>query len=133
MSGFNDQTASDNPEIFFRAADRLQIESYLTALRQDNKSLILLSKHKALLSYYGELVVQRIYRAFPQTSLDLTRKQAPFSFQRREKQLPRLDQPSMATKKGVVSIAIATSTLLVVLQSLPRLITFSLMYFNAKV
>lgn len=71
MSGFNDQTASDNPEIFFRAADRLQIESYLTALRQDNKSLILLSKHKALLSYYGELVVQRIYRAFPQTSLEV--------------------------------------------------------------
>ncbi len=71
MSGFNDQTSSDNPEIFFRAADRLQIESYLTALRQDNKSLVLLSKHKELLSYYGEVVVQRIHRAFPQTSLEV--------------------------------------------------------------
>jgi hypothetical protein len=71
MRGFNDQIFSDHPEIFFRAADRLQIESYLTALQRDNKSLVLLSKHKALLSYYGELVVQRIHRAFPQSSLEV--------------------------------------------------------------
>jgi septal ring-binding cell division protein DamX len=71
MSGFNDQTASHNPDIFFRAVDRLQIESYLTALRQENKSLVLLSRHKELLSYYGELVVRRINQEFPETSLEV--------------------------------------------------------------
>ena len=44
MSGLNDQTTSGNPEIFFRAVDRLQLDSYLTAIRQDQKSLVLLSK-----------------------------------------------------------------------------------------
>lgn len=71
MSGFNDQTASHNPDIFFRAVDRLQIESYLTALRQDNKSLVLVSKYKELLTYYGERVVRRINQDFPQTSLEV--------------------------------------------------------------
>ena len=71
MSGFNDQTASPNPDIFFRAVDRLQIESYLTALRQDNKSLVLVSKYKELLTYYGERVVRRINQDFPQTSLEV--------------------------------------------------------------
>ena len=71
MSGFNDQTSSGNPDIFFRSVDRLQIESYLTALRQDNKSLVLLSKHPELLSYYGELVVKRISQEFPETSLEV--------------------------------------------------------------
>lgn len=71
MSGFNDQTAPLNPDIFFRAVDRLQIESYLTALRQDNKSLVLVSKYKELLTYYGERVVRRINQNFPQTSLEV--------------------------------------------------------------
>ena len=71
MSGFNDQTSSANPDIFFRSIDRLQIESYLTALRQDNKSLVLTSQHKELLSYYGELVVRRINQEFPETSLEV--------------------------------------------------------------
>jgi hypothetical protein len=71
MSGFNDQTASHNPDIFFRAVDRLQIESYLSALRQDNKSLVLVSKYKELLTYYCERVVRRINQDFPQTSLEV--------------------------------------------------------------
>lgn len=71
MSGFNDQTAPPNSDIFFRAVDRLQIESYLTALRQDNKSLVLVSKYKELLTYYGERVVRRINQDFPQTSLEV--------------------------------------------------------------
>ena len=71
MNGFNDQSTSPNPDIFFRSVDRLQIESYLTALRQDNKSLVLLSRHKELLSYYGELVVRRINQEFPETSLEV--------------------------------------------------------------
>jgi septal ring-binding cell division protein DamX len=71
MNGFNDQTAFPNPDIFFRAVDRLQIESYLTSLRQDNKSLVLVSKYKELLTYYGERVVRRINQDFPQTSLEV--------------------------------------------------------------
>jgi hypothetical protein len=71
MSGLNDQTAPPNPDIFFRAVDRLQIESYLSALRQDNKSLVLVSKYKELLTYYGERVVRRINQDFPQTSLEV--------------------------------------------------------------
>lgn len=71
MSGFNDQTSLPSPDIFFRAVDRLQIESYLTALRQENKSLVLQSKYQGLLSYYGELVVKRIHQEFPETSLEV--------------------------------------------------------------
>lgn len=71
MSGYNDQHTSDNPDIFFRSVDRLQIESYLTALRQDKKSLVLLSKHPELLSYYGELVVKRISQEFKETSIEV--------------------------------------------------------------
>lgn len=71
MSGFNDQTSPPSPDIFFRAVDRLQIESYLTALRQENKSLVLQSKYQGLLSYYGELVVKRIHQEFPETSLEV--------------------------------------------------------------
>jgi len=71
MSGFNDQASPASPDIFFRSVDRLQLESYLTALRQENKSLVLLSKHKELLTYYGELVIQRIHQEFPQTKLEV--------------------------------------------------------------
>ena len=71
MSGFNDQASPASPDIFFRSADRLQLESYLTALRQENKSLVLLSKHKELLTYYGELVIQRIHQEFPLTKLEV--------------------------------------------------------------
>jgi hypothetical protein len=71
MSGFNDQNTSPSPDIFFRSVDRLQIESYLAALRQENKSLVLLSRHKELLAYYGELVVRRINQEFPETSLEI--------------------------------------------------------------
>ena len=61
MSGFLDRPAS-SPEIFFRAVDRLQLESYLGALKKNNQSLVLVSDHKALLDYYGELVVKRIHQ-----------------------------------------------------------------------
>ena len=71
MSGFKDQTPNPNPEIFFRAVDRLQLESSLTSLRNDNKSLVLLSDHKELLDYYGEVVVQRVNREFPDTPLEI--------------------------------------------------------------
>ena len=71
MSGFKDQTSNPSPEIFFRAVDRLQLESALTSLRNENKSLVLLSQHKELLDYYGELVVQRVNREFPDTSLEI--------------------------------------------------------------
>jgi hypothetical protein len=71
MSGFNDQASPASPDIFFRSADRLQLESYLTALRQENKSLALLSKHRELMTYYGELVVKRIHQEFPKTKLEV--------------------------------------------------------------
>jgi len=71
MSGFNDQASPASPDIFFRSVDRLQLESYLAALRQENKSLVLLSKHKELMTYYGELVIQRIHQEFPETKLEV--------------------------------------------------------------
>ena len=70
MSGFLDRPAS-SPEIFFRAVDRLQLESYLGALKKNNQSLVLVSDHKALLDYYGELVVKRIHQEFPETKLEV--------------------------------------------------------------
>ena len=70
MSGFLDRPAP-SPEIFFRAVDRLQLESYLSALKQNNRSLVLVSDHKALLDYYGELVVKRIHQEFPETKLEV--------------------------------------------------------------
>lgn len=71
MSGFNDQASPASPDIFFRSADRLQLESYLTALRLENKSLAMLSKHRELMTYYGELVVKRIHQEFPKTKLEV--------------------------------------------------------------
>ena len=70
MSGFLDRPAP-SPEIFFRAVDRLQLESYLGALKKNNQSLVLVSDHKALLDYYGELVVKRIHQEFPETKLEV--------------------------------------------------------------
>ena len=70
MSGFLDRSAP-SPEIFFRAVDRLQLESYLGALKQHNQSLVLVSDHKVLLDYYGELVAQRIHTELPDTKLEV--------------------------------------------------------------
>jgi len=70
MSGFLDRS-TPSPEIFFRAVDRLQLESYLGALKQNSQSLVLVSDHKVLLDYYGELVAQRIHTELPDTKLEV--------------------------------------------------------------
>jgi hypothetical protein len=71
MGDNKDQHHSSVPDIFFRAVDRLQLETFIGALRQECKSLVLLSLHKELLHYYGEVVVRRLNQEFPQASVEV--------------------------------------------------------------
>ncbi len=57
-------------EIFFRAVDRLQLESFLSSVKQEIKSLALLSQNQTLLDYYGEVVLLRLKDQFPDSSIE---------------------------------------------------------------
>lgn len=70
-------TESDNHndasefEIFFRAADRLYLESCATAVVQSGKSVVVASKSKEMLDYYGAALIQRLKKALPETSVEV--------------------------------------------------------------
>jgi hypothetical protein len=66
-----DQHRSSVPDIYFRAFDRLQIDTYISALQKECKSLVLISLHQELLDYYGEVVVKRLNQEFPKTSVEV--------------------------------------------------------------
>ncbi len=70
MSESGGQNKAPEPEIFFRAFDRLQVESFLSALKHGNKSLAILSQHQELLSYYGDVVVHRLRNELPEVPLE---------------------------------------------------------------
>lgn len=71
MGDNKDQHHNSVPDIFFRAVDRLQIDTYISALQQECKSLVLISLHQELLDYYGEVVVKRLNQEFPKTSVEV--------------------------------------------------------------
>lgn len=58
-------------QIFFRAADRLQLESCATAVMQGGKSVVIASHTKVLVNYYGAALIQRLKKALPETPVEV--------------------------------------------------------------
>lgn len=69
----NPSSHSSTPpkDLFFRLADRLQIEACLEAIEQDGKSVILHSISPGLLDHYSQILVQRLRRRLPDTPTEI--------------------------------------------------------------
>jgi len=57
--------------LFFRVADRMRLEGYVTALVDDNMSLSMVSGHDAILDHYGKLLVARLREVAPHMALEV--------------------------------------------------------------
>ena len=66
----DDSIAGVQP-LFFRVADRMRLEGYVSALVQDNMSLCMVSSHDAILDHYGKLLVARLREAAPHIGLEV--------------------------------------------------------------
>lgn len=66
----DDSIAGVQP-LFFRVADRMRLEGYVSALVQDNMSLSLVSGFDAILDHYGKLLVARLREAAPHIGLEV--------------------------------------------------------------
>lgn len=64
-------TPPSSRELFFRLADRLQLESCLQAIEQEGKSVVLSSTSPGLLDHYGQLLVQKLRQRLPQTPTEV--------------------------------------------------------------
>ena len=64
-------TATPPRDLFFRLADRLQIDACLQAIEQDGKSVILHSVSPGLLDHYSQILVQRLRQRMPQTPTEI--------------------------------------------------------------
>ncbi|MCX7263498.1 MAG: hypothetical protein NTX67_12230 [Burkholderiales bacterium] len=71
MSEFGARGQDSSSEFFFRVTDRLQMESCLTALAQDGKSVVISSDSNELIDHYGAAFVRRIKQKLPQTQLEV--------------------------------------------------------------
>ena len=71
MSEFGSQINDTSPEFFYRVTDRLQMESCLTALAQDSKSVVIYSQSSELLDYYGAAFVRRIKQKLSQSQVEI--------------------------------------------------------------
>lgn len=71
MTDTQDRHATASRDLFFRVADRLQLESCLHAVTQECKSLVLSSDAPALLDHYGQMLVQRLRQRLPDTSTEV--------------------------------------------------------------
>lgn len=58
-------------DIFFRAVDRLQLESFIGALNHDHKSLVIVSPYPELLQYYGDVVIRRLHKKFANVPMEV--------------------------------------------------------------
>lgn len=71
MSDIDVLSNDSQTDIFFRAVDRLHLESFLSALSQDHKSLAIVSPHTELLQYYGDVVIRRLHTKFPNVPMEV--------------------------------------------------------------
>jgi hypothetical protein len=71
MNEFGSQINDTSPEFFYRVTDRLQMESCLTALAQDSKSVVIYSQSSELLDYYGAAFVRRIKQKLSQSQVEI--------------------------------------------------------------
>ncbi len=60
MTDMGEQSNVSNPEFFFRTADRLQMDSCITALSKEGKSVVIHSRSNELLDYYGAAFLRRL-------------------------------------------------------------------------
>ena len=71
MSEFGSQINDTSPEFFYRVTDRLQMESCLTALAQDSKSVDIYSQSSELLDYYGAAFVRRVKQKLSHSQVEI--------------------------------------------------------------
>ena len=71
MSEFGARSQDSSSEFFFRVTDRLQMESCLSAVAQDGKSVVISSDSNELIDHYGAAFVRRIKQKLPQTQLEV--------------------------------------------------------------
>jgi hypothetical protein len=71
MSEFGVRGHETNPEFFFRVTDRLQMESCLTALVQDSKSVVIYSESNELIDHFGTAFVRRIRQKLNTTLIEV--------------------------------------------------------------
>ena len=64
-------SSSSPKDLFFRLADRLQIDACLEAIEQDGKSVILHSVNPGLLDHYSQILVQRLRKRLPETPTEI--------------------------------------------------------------
>lgn len=70
MSESGNHNDASEFEIFFSSADRLYLESCTTAMVHDGKSVVIASKSKEMLDYYGTALNRRLKKALPDTSVE---------------------------------------------------------------
>ena len=58
-------------DLFFRLADRLQIDACLEAIEQEGKSVILHGISPGLLDHYSQILVQRLRKRLPDTPTEI--------------------------------------------------------------
>lgn len=58
-------------DLFFRVADRLQLESCLHLVAQEGKSVVMQSPSAGLLEHYGQMLVQRLRQRLPGTATEI--------------------------------------------------------------
>ncbi len=71
MSESGNHNDASEFEMFFNAADRLYLESCTTAALQGGKSVLIASKSKEMLDYYGPTLIKRLNKALPETSVEV--------------------------------------------------------------
>ena len=71
MSEFGVRGQNNSSEFFFRVTDRLQMESCLTALVQDSKSVAISSESNELIDHFGTAFVRRIRQKLNNTLIEV--------------------------------------------------------------
>jgi hypothetical protein len=70
MNQFGD-SQSAGAEFFFRVADRLQMDSCLTAVSKEGKSLVLVSPSGELLDHFGAAFIRRLKQNLANTPVEV--------------------------------------------------------------
>lgn len=66
-----DPQGASSSEFFFRPADRLQLESCITALAKEGKNVVMYSRSNELLDYYGSGFLRRLKKELPTSSIEV--------------------------------------------------------------
>ena len=101
MSEFGARGQDSSSEFFFRVTDRLQMESCLSAVAQDGKSVVISSDSNELIDHYGASFVRRIKQKLPQTQLEVFLPRDTEAMLERFNQLLNTLSLDVATKQRV--------------------------------